>query len=371
MTIDMLFTLISIIIIISYPITLVLYSKNKLNLNKKQIYILSGILVLSLSYFSTKLIPGHSFDLSVYYRIYDRYQITHELGMEFSNNVILFKLILLLLCNLPSKEFIQFIIIFLTYTMIFICFYFLYYANKNRDNSKTMILSLIMQETLMSFAYIYSGGRNQIAFGLLALSLILYYFYRNKKTLLYSLVLGISSFLIHDSSIIIIGLFIISFIPVIKKKYYLVIGWELLIPIILFLFNNIELGVISPLIAKLSIYVDNAMNTLDLRVAVINTIVTFLLLFTIRNNPIKDNNLHIFLSIVLAFTLGAVIIPEIQRRMLYFISYFSPVFIDSIITIKNRKLRMSIYGMCFIIVVGLGLYHFVNLKANGILLNLF
>ena len=83
-----LFTLISTLILLVYPIILGLYFMNKFELSSTQIIGFTFLLIFSLSFISTKLIPGGTFDLSVYYRVYDRYQITHELGNEFSNNVI-------------------------------------------------------------------------------------------------------------------------------------------------------------------------------------------------------------------------------------------------------------------------------------------
>lgn len=365
-----LFTLISTLILLVYPIILGLYFMNKFELSSTQIIGFTFLLIFSLSFISTKLIPGGTFDLSVYYRVYDRYQITHELGNEFSNNVILFKFIMLFLCNLPNKEFIQFTFVSVTYLLIFLCFFCIYRGFLKKDNPKTLILSLLMQETLMSFAYIYSGSRNQVAFGLIALSLILYYLYGNKKIYFSSLFLAVSSFLIHDSTIMIIGLFLCSLIPFLKKHYYFIIGWGLLIPIIIFLFQNIEFGVIASLVDKLILYVNNAMNTLDLRIAFTNTIVTIVLLFVLKINPINNKKINNFLSIVLSFTLGAIIIPEIQRRMLYFISYFSPFFITSIINIENKKIRGALLIVCVVFIIGLALYHFINLKANGIAFNI-
>lgn len=112
------------------------------------------------------------------------------------------------------------------------------------------------------------------------------------------------------------------------------------------------------------------MNTLDLRIAFTNTIVTIVLLFVLKINPINNKKINNFLSIVLSFTLGAIIIPEIQRRMLYFISYFSPFFITSIINIENKKIRGALLIVCVVFIIGLALYHFINLKANGIAFNI-
>ena len=367
---DTLIALFSLLYLIMYFIILLLHYTNKVDLTKKQIYILSGVFILSISFFSLYLIPGESFDLSVYYRIYDRYQTTHNLGTEFSNNVIFFKLILSFLCNLPNKEYIQYTLVFLTYTLVFCCFSILFNFSKYIKNTKLLFFSLLMQETLMSFAYIYSGGRNQISFGLSALSLIICFLFKNKKMYIFSFILSICSFLIHDSSIIIIGLFTLSYIPYFKRNPYILICWGLMIPIVIFLFKDTNMSIIQPLIYKLSLYVNNSIYSIDIRITVINTMITLLLLFILKKNPITNIQLHHFLVITLSFTLGAVIIPEVQRRMLYFVSYFSPILVESIVHIKNKKTKKCIYALCFVIFIGLGLYHFVNLKANGIMLDI-
>lgn len=301
-------TIIALIYLFIYPVTLFLFWLNKVNLSKTQIYVLSFVLVISLSFISTKIIPGESFDLSVYYRIYDRFQYTGNIGLEFSNNVILFKIILYFLCNLPSKLFIQFFFIFATYSLVFLCFFFIYKLFKD-CSEKNILFSLIMQETLMSFAYIYSGGRNQLAFGMAALSIILINYRRqNNISKIVSLLLLIISFLIHDSVIIIAVIFIASIIPIFQKYPYLILGWSLFIPIVLFL-DNITPNFRLPLTEKIVLYVTNAFNTLDYRITILNILIIIFLLFVIKMTPFHHKQINNFLLIVLFFALGATVIP--------------------------------------------------------------
>lgn len=357
MLINVILLLIVILLLLLFYIN---YKNNCKNAFRIKFILISSILIILLCLLAIVILPGKTFDLEIYYQIVDRYRLTQNIGTEFSSSNIIFKFFLIFCSYFKDNYWIQFILVFITYFLIALSIY------QNISNTsyslKILLLTFFIQESLMSYIYIYSGARNQIAFGILANCIIYYFFKAKTRKSKIILISGcILATLIHQATFIIILIFLIhELLPV--KYHKLLILWPIFIPIVLFL-NNFDIPLINELLQKIVLYLDSPI-THDIRLFIVNFVYVIFLYFLLIKNSNDRDNINSFLSLFLLFSMSAFFISEIQRRMLIFISYFIYYILYSCKKDIYGYKKYIIIGI-IILSIGLHCYHLVDFLSNG------
>lgn len=337
-----------------------------LKINKKQFYMISIFLVLSLGIIAYCTEPGVADDL---YRHYQELERMRSGGIEYFKNYSVYKnnyiinALFFIVSKTQQNRLLPFISILIMYSI-----FFYITANimiKYDIKIKLVALFIMLHFSISSLRISISSIRNFIAFAILFMA-IYREFIINKKNLFTYILYGVSC-MIHSSSIIIVlcRVFMIEKLHLYKFRYILLF-WYAFQNIIATTLISMNFGFFKEIGYKLSTYSQYFAIDKRLYFVILAFIIYIYIIVKKSININKYNDKYKlckyfeFLEIILVFALGSIMIPELMWRISLFLSLLILPVIFIMFEQFNKKLKPINLLILITLIGGLGSYYFVD-----------
>lgn len=351
---------IAVVYIICMIIFIIANIFKKIQIDQKKLYIIWGIFALALAIVAYCTEPSREDDLFRHYQEMERMRLG---GIDYLKdpNQAVYKSYFIInylfygIALIGNNRLLPFIIVLITYSLIF--YVSLQMVKKYKINYSILSIGIILLFAILPFRIVVSGLRNWLAF-----SIVFFAIYRDfieEKKDVATFLMYILPIFIHSSVIIIIGIRILSIEKLKRYKlHYVVIFWSLLAGVISQILSNIPVMLLNDFGRRLSVYVNGKI--FDKRIFIIQ-IIFLICIYLINRIAIKKNltneyNLSKYIDFIqylIVFSLGAILVPELLRRMSYFLAYLLIPSIFLLFKIENKKFKYSIISIFSIMILGL------------------
>ena len=354
---------------------IVQFNKNKFNLKfQKIIFILFAILILASVFF---LIPHKTMDLYRYIEMIKGYKYSgFSISISLSQNRL--ELIFYYLLYLVSKSGNYMIVPFISCFICLGCLYYIYFdffnkkINVGESITYTLLGSLGLFFAFLPYFQIIDNLRSPIAFAFC--SIAIYKQFYNNKSFISQLPLYLLAALFHTSSLItLVFTLLFTKFKKINKIRYILLFTPIMLFIFVLIFQKVSIPFLSVVVEKIIKYTGSISSQQYLfneytisRIA----IVFFLcLMFEHSNNKnVESNNLIRYIHMFLFFCLGCSMYPEMIRRFVYLLAFFSPIILDYIYKSVNGKNLLIIKSIILFIIIGMQLWLILKIFKYSIFL---
>lgn len=344
-------------------------SIKNISIKDKNLKISLIILIVSLVILSVCIKPSDTYDLYRHYEVIEQFKLSNYWTETVYDNFIIIRLIFYIISLFNYNELLPAISCIITYG-IFVHI-IMDFKTRYSIGIRQILISMLLNLTMIPFIVVYSGVRNTMVFSILALAIYREFIEKKKNVLTYLIYL--LPIFIHYATIIIIGVRILYiFEDKIFKYRYILLMWSLSAGLISKIFIMFPNNYIKGMGAQIGNYIGNFLG--DTRIFIVNftLIVIFLITFEIiirkedyKNNKLKD--ILRIMDIVLIIAAGGFFVPNILDRLLLFIGMFTPIICYAIFNLlENKKFKTFIFSFLVIYIIGCIAYQYVGIVNNGL-----
>ena len=250
---------------------------------KKELIIISILLIITLSTFGYLMIPSKTTDLFAHFMTMDKITAEGFNAITSVDNIFVIKILFFLVSLFKNNHLLPFIAIIITYSIYFMIF--INYHKKYEIKKFDSLYLIILLFALCNYYYIATSIKTGIAYSLLALSIYLIENKHNKKGYL----LMILSIFCHSSTLILVSLYFVSKLKIFKTKYRFILLFTFLgARLIGSILSIIPISIFKYISDKISLYINR--HTFTLNPIVLITEIVFAILLIYRCQLIIKKN---------------------------------------------------------------------------------